>query len=156
MVPSVTLSITSPAVLTTKMSPRPWSNTISGGTLESEQVTITANGCWEVTNSARRSTIDWSGWIVFPDTNLALPSIKFFIARSAVIPEFSSDAMATSVQTKINKLIIKDVKLLMLIPPLFPVIGIIKLIKLLSWKRLSQTLRRRTPLQAAGHVPADA
>jgi hypothetical protein len=57
---------------------------------------------------------DWSGWIEFPETNLALPSIKFFIARSAVIPEFSSDAIAASVQTKINKLIIKDVKILIL------------------------------------------
>ena len=43
-----------PATRMTKRSPRPWSNTISAGTRESEQPRMTANGSWLGAVSSRR------------------------------------------------------------------------------------------------------
>ena len=43
-----------PATRMTKRSPRPWSNTISAGTRESEQPRMIANGSWFGAVSRRR------------------------------------------------------------------------------------------------------
>src|SRR5262252_10416462 len=73
MLPSAASSHTSPATRTTNRSPSPQSNTISGGTRESAQPTITANGCWPCAVSARRAA-SWCGCRLWPATKRWLPA----------------------------------------------------------------------------------
>src|SRR5215204_7360187 len=73
MLPRAASSITCPAVRTTKSWPTVWSNTISGGTRESEQETITANGLWLVATCSR----SWARLLSdvrLPATNRLFPS----------------------------------------------------------------------------------
>src|SRR5713226_6550946 len=65
--------ITLPATRTTKRSPTPWSKSISGGTRESAQPTITAMGCWPSARG-RKSSGPRRGLTGAPFTNRSLPS----------------------------------------------------------------------------------
>src|SRR5689334_16673542 len=56
-------------------SPSPWSNNNSGETRESEQHTITANGCCPVVSSCFRCD-DSSGWVGWFSANLSLPAFN--------------------------------------------------------------------------------
>src|SRR5678815_3253764 len=57
----IDLSMTSPAVRITKMSPRPTLNTYSGGTRESTHDNTIAYGCCPVASSWRRLTLSETG-----------------------------------------------------------------------------------------------
>src|SRR4051812_44497947 len=90
MLPMSTLSRTSPAVRTTKMSPRPTSKIISGGTRESEQLRITAKGfCSFVMDCRRVIKSEPCGALDSPATNLAFPSSRRVVAASASTPPCS-------------------------------------------------------------------
>src|SRR5207249_7815107 len=54
MLASVAGSAMFPATRTTNRSPSPWSKTTSGGTRESEQPRMMANGCWPFATARRR------------------------------------------------------------------------------------------------------
>src|SRR5215208_4031014 len=82
MLPRAASSITCPAVRTTKSWPTVWSNTISGGTRESEQQTITANGLWPVA-TASRSWARLLSDVRLPATKRLFPSISIWSPWSA-------------------------------------------------------------------------
>src|SRR5262245_31712679 len=87
MLPTTTSSTTSPAVRTTKMSPKVTSKTSSGGTRESEQLTITANGFWSFARAWRRSiNAAPCGSSDFPATNRLSPFNNRLSASSAPTP----------------------------------------------------------------------
>jgi hypothetical protein len=75
---------TFPATRMTNRSPRPWSNTISAGTRESEQPRMMAKGSWPATSSARRIRLEVSSALRVPETKRSFPSCSRRSAWSAL------------------------------------------------------------------------
>ena len=80
-----------PAVRTTNRSPSPRSKMISAASRESEQPTITANGCCPSATAAR-CPASWLGWRGAPPTKRRLPATSSAYARAG-----SLSAVARSV-----------------------------------------------------------
>ena len=100
--PKTIASTTSPAVRTTKISPKVTSKMSSGGTRESEQPRITANGFWSFARAWRRSTSAAPvGSSDFPATNRLSPFNNRLSASSAPTP---ADSPAMVLATKASQL----------------------------------------------------
>src|SRR3954471_16499959 len=82
--PSTAESMTCPAVLTTNMSPRPWSKMISAATRLSAQPNTTAVGFCASARLARCSML-WLGWSGLPSTKRWLPSLSDFQAVTGLV-----------------------------------------------------------------------
>ncbi|MPN54674.1 hypothetical protein SDC9_202351 [bioreactor metagenome] len=72
-----------PATRATKISPTPWSNTISGGMRESIQLTIAAKGNWPL--EVCLTCVSRSRFTALPLIKRSLPCLSISIASSGVI-----------------------------------------------------------------------